>query len=253
MPIECNCPECTNLEESSSHKMTLKERVNKQRIQNYKNSDRAWDYVQNRIKNCDFDTSLSIDDIIREIKNDDIIINYMEFSEGKCFDSAKRIGELLNQLNINPDDIKFRLCHITKPGNNWTDVNIMYNENHMVTVINHQNRVYVFDPTIHQFIGIDVPFFGSEDDWLEAIKPSWNGRVIKKAIQYIDYTSYQSADNASQGYRVDFFRMKEQGGVFINEPKWFIDFYDKEMKRDLKKSKKRRSILTRCIRPDTVD
>lgn len=184
-------------------------------------------------KNTSKNQQLSITEIIKKITNDPEVQNFIYNPSGKCFDSANYIGNILKSYGVKEEYIKYRLCQITRPGMAWVDVNRDNNENHMATLLIHERDTYVFDPTIIQFIGIKEPFFGNELSWLEAMKPAWNGYVIKKAIQYIDYNTYDGADNASIKYRINFDEMTKKGGIFINYPEW----YKKHYKRYNKKNK----------------
>lgn len=175
----------------------------------------------------------TIKDIINKVIDDNVVQEFINQPSGKCFDSAKHIGTILKSYGIKEENIKYRLCQLTRPGMTWLDVNRDNNENHMATLLIHENCTYVFDPTIIQFIGIKEPFFGTESSWIEAMKPAWNGYVIKKAIQYIDYNTFDGADNASIMYRINFDEMTERGGIFINYPEW----YKKHNRKYNKKSK----------------
>lgn len=186
----------------------------------------------------------TITDIINKIIDDNIVQDFINQPSGKCFDSAKRIGDILKSYGIKEENIKYRLCQITRPGMTWLDVNRDNNKNHMAVLLIHENSTYIFDPTIIQFIGIKDPFFGTESSWIEAMKPVWNGYVIKKAVQYIDYNTFNGADNASIMYQINFDEMAEKGGIFINYPEW----YKKHNKKYNKKNKSLFSCLKRKVK-----
>ena len=184
--------------------------------------------------------TLDIKDIINKITNNPEVKDFIYNPSGKCFDSANYIGNILKSYGIKEENIKYRLCQITRPGMTWVDVNRDNNENHMVVLLIHENCTYVFDPTIIQFIGIKDPFFGTESSWIEAMKPAWNGYVIKKAVQYIDYNTFDGANNASIMYRINFDEMTEKGGIFINYPEWY--------KKHNKKYNKKNKLLFSCLK-----
>lgn len=206
-------------------------------------------------------TDMNIDFIMNEIKNDLGVLDFIAKPEGKCFNSAHHIGSLLEGMGVPASSIKYRLSHLTRDGVNWKSVNLENNENHMVVMLNHRDGKYIFDPTIIQFHGIDDPFYGLESDWKEALRPAWDGRVQKKAVQYIDYNNYSSADNASIGYRNDFDKMTDDGGIFINKPRWYEEFYmiqhsanpplPDDPYRPTGKPKRKRFLM--CLRPNIMD
>lgn len=189
-----------------------------------------------------------IDYIINKIKEDYTIKNYIENPSGMCFSSAHRIGEILSELGISKENITYRLTHLTRPGIDWKTVNIDLNDNHMVIMLTYNNSKYIFDPTIIQFHNINYPFYGTEKSWIQTLEPVWNGRVQKKAIQYLDYPDYMSADNASIKYRMDFDAMTRDGGIFIHKPQWYIDFYIRENSPPPKKSKIPKFLV--CLKPN---
>ncbi len=191
---------------------------------------------------------LNINEIFEFISKDAKVKEFINNPTGKCFNAAKRIGQRIrDKLGVDESDIKYRLILMTKPGMTRWDINVNNNENHMLCVLHNEGNKYILDPTIIQFYNIDSPFYGTEADWLKAIKPAWNGVVIKKAIQYIDYENYRSADNASVAYRMYFDGMKKDGGIFINVPQWYEEFNEKLT------TKKKKSKFLSCFNSKVKD
>ncbi|ENZ9959720.1 hypothetical protein ACFLJF_005382 [Salmonella enterica] len=114
------------------------------------------------------------------IKNDYMIAEYESNPRGKCLACAKRVVQLLKQLNI-----PYRVIGLLT----WTGLSSREPANHYAVVASINGQAIIIDPTAGQFSGWH-PFYGNMDDWITG----FGLYLPHKLIKGCEYTSTLEAE-----------------------------------------------------------
>ena len=117
----------------------------------------------------------------------------------KCFDAAKKVGEILaNESQLPSSSIKYRVV-VTAEYN--SDMALIEESTsmpltHMVVVAEINGKSIVFDTAMHQFKRVDEPFIGEESKWLKLLKKTFASEGFpskKNAAFYRDFNHFEGA------------------------------------------------------------